>query len=168
MSLAKSYFDEGDKSFSRRSWFRISPSVKRPTSLTPSLVFSKRKRAGTLLTFHSVLKAFLGSFHLYTQCYHTAPYLEMIQRSYSGFCPTSTKAACGLLAPVKVDSSVGSAATTSGHHGLLVCGSLEARKAMKKASAAAGIARSPMAFGKAKSRMIGIVLGEARSCEARY
>ena len=70
------------------------------------------------------------------------------------------KAACGLLAPVKVDSRVGSAATTSGHHGLLVCGSFEARKAMKTASADAGNASWLTAFGRVKSRMIGILMGE--------
>lgn len=56
-----------DNNFSRRSSSRISPSSKRATSRTPpSLVFSKRTKAGTLLTFHSVRKAFFGSFHLST------------------------------------------------------------------------------------------------------
>ena len=83
------------------------------------------------------------------------------QQTYSGLCPTSINAACGLLAPVKVASSVGRAATTSGHHGLPVCGSLEARKTTKKASSVEdGNSRALVAFGRAKSRRIGIVLGE--------
>jgi hypothetical protein len=58
---------------------------------------------------------------------------------------------------VKVDSSVGKAATTSGHHGLFVCGSFEARKAMKKVFVPEGKAKSLRALGMVKSRKIGIV-----------
>jgi len=77
---------------------------------------------------------------------------------YSGLWPTSTNAACGFFVPVKVLSSVGRAATTSGHQGFCVCGSLEARKAMKKALAEGGIARSPIFLGRVKGWRIGIVL----------
>ena len=73
-----------------------------------------------------------------------------------------------MFAPVKVDSSVGSAATTSGHHGLLVCGSLDARKAMKNALVAELTARSLAAFGRAKSRMIGILLDDVGDYEVWY
>jgi hypothetical protein len=59
-------YDEVDTNLVSLSSSKISPSIKRPTSLTPSPVFSKRTKAGTLLTFHWVLKTFLGSFHLRT------------------------------------------------------------------------------------------------------
>lgn len=77
------------------------------------------------------------------------------------------KAACGLSAPEKVDSRAGMAATTSGHHALFVCGSLEARNTMKKVSVAAdGNSRSPIALGKAKSCKIGMMLGEVSRLKA--
>lgn len=62
----------------------------------------------------------------------------------------SAKATCGFFAPVKVDSSVGRAARTSGHHAVFVAGSLDARKAMKNVSVAEGNARSATALGKVK------------------
>jgi hypothetical protein len=59
-------YDEVNTNLVSLSSSKISPSIKRPTSLTPSPVFSKRTKAGTLLTFHWVLKTFLVSFHLGT------------------------------------------------------------------------------------------------------
>jgi hypothetical protein len=77
--------------------------------------------------------------------------------TYSGLWPTSTKAACGVFAPVKVLSRVGRAATTSGHQGFFVEGSLEARKATKKALVEAGMARSAAVLGRVKGWRIGMV-----------
>jgi hypothetical protein len=112
-----------------------------------------------LWTFHTVLKTLLGSFHLYAVISGVLD--ERNQRSYSGLWPTSMKAACGLSSPEKVASRAGMAATTSGHHALFVCGSFEARKTRKKASVeAGGNSRSPMAWGKAKSCEIGMMLAE--------
>jgi len=68
MTLERYLGEEGDTRLARRFSSTISPSIKRPTSLTPSLVFSKRNRVGTLWTFHTVLNTLFGSFHLYTQC----------------------------------------------------------------------------------------------------
>lgn len=82
--------------------------------------------------------------------------------NYSGLWPTSTNAACGFFAPVKVLSRVGRAATTSGHQGFLVCGSLEARKATKKALVEDGIARSLMVLGRVKGWRTGMVLASLR------
>lgn len=87
--------------------------------------------------------------------------IDTVETTYSGLCPHSTKAAWGESAPEKVAFKIGMAATTSGHHGLFVFGSLGARNAMKKVSAADGKSRSPAAFGTTKSREIGILLGDA-------
>ena len=76
------------------------------------------------------------------------------------------KAACGLSSPEKVVSSAGMAATTSGHHALFVSGFLEARNTRKKASVEAdGNSKLPIAFGRAKSYKIGMLLGEADRLE---
>jgi len=78
--------------------------------------------------------------------------------AYSNLWPTSTNAACGFFAPVKVASSVGRAATTSGHQGFCVWGSLEARKAMKKVLLVeGGIGRSAGVWGRVKDWRIGMV-----------
>lgn len=80
-----------------------------------------------------------------------------IRRAYSGFWPTSTNAAVGPLSDLKVSSSVGKAATTSGHQGRCVVGSLEARKAMKKGEFA-GISNCESERGAAKFLRIGMLL----------
>lgn len=84
------------------------------------------------------------------------PAAEML--AYSGLCPTSTNAAVGPRSPLNVASSVGKAATTSGHQGFWVVGSLEAKKAMKKAAEFAGISSWEMVRGGVKVLRIGILV----------
>jgi hypothetical protein len=151
-------------SFANLSPSKISPSIKRPTSFVTPSTLSYLTRAGTLFTFQVVLKAFFGSLHLKeSSSGQPNNVFDGERRSgerakYSGLWPTSTKAACGFFAPVKVLSRVGRAATTSGHQGFFVEGSLEARNAMKKVLLVeAGNTRSLIALGRAKFCWIGMV-----------
>lgn len=78
--------------------------------------------------------------------------------TYSGRWPTSTKATCGDETVEKAAFSRGIAATTSGHQGLLVFGSMEATKEIKNVEfESVGKSRASTSLGRVKDVMIGIL-----------
>ena len=78
------------------------------------------------------------------------------RRTYSGFCPTSTKAIDGLPSAVKAALIAGRAARTSGHHDCFVFGSSEVIKATNKFPLLPGTWRASEEAGREKSFRIGI------------